>query len=100
MGQYRVVLGVRLYGTEKFCGKAARAAREYGKRGGRTSWWSDEAVALLKKEYPLCDSFELANKLGVSLRALRTKASSLGIKKDEGFLKELRYRNFLECGKA
>ena len=44
--------------------------------------WSEDEVAILKKEYPTCSSLqELSERLGRSIASIRTKAACIGIER-------------------
>ena len=50
------------------------------------TYYTDEIIETIKSEYPYSDNDELAKKLGISESALRTKASRLGLKKNQEYM--------------
>lgn len=50
------------------------------------TYYTDEMIKTMKNEYPYSDNDELAKKLGISESALRTKASRLGLKKNQEYM--------------
>lgn len=50
------------------------------------TYYTDEMIKTIKNEYPYSDNDELAKKLGISESALRTKASRLGLKKNQEYM--------------
>lgn len=50
--------------------------------------YTNEMIEIIKNEYPDSDNEILSNKLGISQNSLRWKASQLGIRKSDVFMKE------------
>ena len=56
------------------------------------TFYTDEIIQIIKDEYPNSDNKALAEKLGISESALKTKASRLGVKKSEEYMDKI-YKN-------
>ena len=56
------------------------------------TFYTDEIIQSIKDEYPNSDNKALAEKLGISESALKTKASRLGVKKSEEYMDKI-YKN-------
>ena len=54
-----------------------------------TTLYTDEIINIIKNEYPNTDNEELTKMLGISESALRTKASRLGVKKSDEYMKKV-----------
>lgn len=44
-------------------------------------YWTDEEIQILKKEYPINETKDVAKKLNRTISSIRAKAGNLGIKK-------------------
>lgn len=53
------------------------------------TFYTDEMIDIIKNEYPNCDNRYLSKKLGISVIALRCKASKLGIKKNTMYMNKM-----------
>ncbi len=62
------------------------------------TYYTDEIIETIKSEYPYSDNDELAKKLGISESALRTKASRLGLKKNQEYMDKV-YKKMQEYRK-
>lgn len=51
--------------------------------------WTPERIKLLRKLYPSRPSLEVAQELGVSVKAVTSKASRLGLRKTPARLKRM-----------
>lgn len=61
--------------------------------------YTDAMIKIITNKYPDAVNIELANKLGITESSLRYKASSLGVRKSNDFMKEY-YRRLQENKKS
>lgn len=57
-----------------------------------STYYTDKMIQIIKSEYPYSNNGELTTKLGISESALRTKASRLGLKKNQDYMDKV-YNN-------
>jgi hypothetical protein len=56
---------------------------------GAKGTWSQDAVKLLKKDFPNTPTSEIAAKLGRAVDAVKKKASRMGLRKSKKYMKSL-----------